>query len=75
VVGWEVRFELWREGVKIKDIGIDYSETGDHIDTVNVPDDLAAGDDYKSRVVSVWMDANGGGPDSWDESDGSIIIQ
>jgi hypothetical protein len=74
VAGTAVRFELWRDGVKIEEIGIGYSETGESTNTITVPSDLSAGIDYKLRVVSLWMDGHGGGPDSWDESDGFITV-
>jgi hypothetical protein len=68
VAGTAVRFELWRGGRKVKDLGYGWNPAGRATTLVWVAG-VPAASDYRLRVVSTWN------PQWWDESAGVIAIQ
>ena len=67
IAGTAVRFELWRTGEKVAEVGLAWNENGEDICNVTVPD-VAPAEDYLLRLVSVWNNQY------YDESDGFLVI-
>ncbi len=68
--GKSVRFEVWRAGERVSEIGTawdDGSHVGPVTSWITLPE-LEPGDDYQLRVVSAWDDAY------YDECDGPLTI-
>ena len=65
VTGTALRFELWRAGELIAELGTGWSETGEGSATYVVPP-VEASADYRLRAVSIWMESQGD-PNAWVE--------
>ncbi len=55
--GTGVRFELWRHGQRLADLGIDWSPTGRGLVNLTLPDWLDYGSGYKIRIISTWNES------------------
>ena len=71
--GTGVRFEIWRNGQLVSDLGEDWNPSGEGIKQITVPD-VPAENNYRIRAISTYLESIGF-RDSWDESDGFITIE
>jgi hypothetical protein len=69
LAGGTVQIELWRAGKKVMRLGGAADADGESVNAVWIPPSVAAGTDYKIRVVSAYR------ADWWDESDKTILIK
>ena len=52
--GTAVAFELWRRGLKVRDLGVGWDPSGSGVASLPIPTDLVTGGDYRLRAVSSW---------------------